>query len=116
MNDLTAVRERFQQDDLPTRLGGLAANLARVSSFSKNVNNKDAVYGLLEESKYFIEWSAGEADAERAADLVELQVQLSRWQYHWPSLWDDSTRRENLTTQARLWSDRVLQASGILDT
>lgn len=34
MDNLAARRERFQQDHLPTRLGGLAANLARVSSFS----------------------------------------------------------------------------------
>ena len=116
MNNLATIRDRYQQDDLAIRLGGLAANLARVSSFSKNVANNDAVYGLLEESKYFIEWSAGEADTDVAAQLVELQVQLARWQCTWASIWGDAARREDLARQARIWSDKVLDVSGILET
>jgi hypothetical protein len=116
MNNLATIRDRYQQDDLATRLGGLAANLARVSSFSKNVANNDAVYGLLEESKYFIEWSAGEADTDVAVQLVELQLLLARWQCTWASIWSDAARREDLARQARLWSDKVLDVSGILET
>lgn len=115
MHNVVSIHDRYLQDDLPTRLGGLAANLARVSSFSKNMANKDAVYGLLEESKYFIEWSAGEAETDIAVQLIELQVQLARWQCHWPSIWNDPARQENFARQARLWSDRVLEASGVLD-
>jgi hypothetical protein len=68
------------------------------------------VYGLLEESKYFLEWSAGEADTESAAQSVELQVQLSRCNTIGPP-----SRREILAQQARLWSNRVLEASGVLN-
>jgi len=113
MNSLATIRDRYQQDDLATRLGGLAANLARVSSFSKNSANNDAVYGLLEESKYFIEWSAGDADPDVAVQLVQLHVPLARWQRHWASIWSDAARREDLARQARLWSDKVLDVSGI---
>jgi len=48
--------------------------------------------------------------------LVELQVQLARWQYNWASIWDDVGRREEVSQQARLWSDKVLEVSGLLDT
>jgi hypothetical protein len=40
-------------------------------------------YIKLDESKHFIEWTAAEADIDKAAELVELQVQLARGQYNW---------------------------------
>jgi hypothetical protein len=115
MTDVISIRDRYLQDDLQTRLGGLAANLARIGSFSKNVANLNAVYGLLEESKYFIEWSAGETETDVAVQLVELQVQLARWQCAWASVWNDPACREDVARQARLWSDKVLEVSGVPD-
>ncbi|TXT23563.1 MAG: hypothetical protein FD131_5196 [Rhodocyclaceae bacterium] len=50
------VRQRFLRDPLPIRLGGLAADLARIASFSENPANRHAVASLLEEGKYFAEW------------------------------------------------------------
>jgi hypothetical protein len=34
MKDWTTIRDRYLHDALPIRLGGLAANLARIKSFS----------------------------------------------------------------------------------
>ena len=59
MNDLTAIRDRYLKDELPVRLGGLAANLARIGSFSKNTGNAEPVGDLVSESKWFIEWTNG---------------------------------------------------------
>ena len=73
------------------------------------------VFGLLDESKHFIEWTAAEAEVETAAQLVELQVQLALWQLDWDALWPDSDRRERMATESRAWSDRVLQLSGLID-
>ena len=78
--DRTSLRERYLHDNLPVRLGGLAANLRRIGSFSHHPANGDAVASQVDESKYFIEWTAAEAEVETAAQLVELQVQLARWQ------------------------------------
>ena len=83
MQNLGRIRERYLRDDVATRLGGIAANLARVSSFSKSPVNKEAVNGLLDESKYFIEWTAEETGSDTAAELVELQVQIACWQHRW---------------------------------
>ena len=77
------VRERFLRDSLPIRLGGLAADLARVASFSANPANRQAVASLLEESKYFAEWSASDAPLETQAVLAELQVMLAVWERRW---------------------------------
>ena len=102
------------RDQLPIRLGGLAANLSRVKSFALHDANQAAVAGLLEESKFFIDWTAGEAETSTAAELVELQVQLALWGRTWDEIWRDSARRQEVVRIAGQWSQRVLELSGLL--
>ncbi|MCP9495090.1 MAG: hypothetical protein MSG64_11640 [Pyrinomonadaceae bacterium MAG19_C2-C3] len=114
MNDLAKTRERFLRDDLPTRLGNLAANLARIGSFINNPVHHQVVNDLLTESKFFIEWTAAETETEVAAELVELQVQLACWQLRLANILDDSTQQARIAEQARRWSNRVLHVSGLM--
>lgn len=114
MNDWTAIRERYLRDNFPVRLGGLAANLSRIKSFAANDAGRDAVESLIAESKFFIEWTAAEAEINAAAELVELQIQLARWQYNWARIWDDRVQRRNVAEQSAAWSQRVLEMSGLL--
>lgn len=115
MPDWTAIRERYLRDELPIRLGGLAANLARVNSFSRNPVNREAVNSLLNESKLFIEWTAGDAEVDTAAQLVELQIQLALWQLEWDRIWADQGQRAQVAEQCRVWSDRIVGLSGLLN-
>ena len=55
MTDWTMIRERYMRDEPPVRLGGLAANLARIASFSDNARHRMPVIGLIVESQHFIE-------------------------------------------------------------
>jgi hypothetical protein len=114
MKNQTAIQERYMRDPLPIRLGGLAADLARVQSFSDNSNLRDAVAGLLEESRFFIEWTAPDAELEKQVALVELQRQLTRWQRSWAHIWADPARRAEVAERAGIWSERVLGMSGLL--
>ena len=114
MKDWTPIQERYLRDAVPIRLGGLAANLRRIKSFASQEASREAVASLIEESKYFIEWTAHEAHVETAAQLVELQVQLARWQRKWPQIWLDSIQRQQIAEQSSTWSDRVLKLSGLL--
>lgn len=114
MKDWTAIRERYLRDALPVRLGGLAANLSRIRSFAGHDANREAVEGLIDESKYFIEWTAAEAGVDAAAELVELQIQLARWQRNWAGIWADAERRKEIAEQSAAWSKRVLDLSGLL--
>jgi hypothetical protein len=114
MKDQQAIRERYLRDNLPVRLGGLAANLRRIKSFATKDTNQAVVESLIDESKFFIEWSAAEAETAKAAELVELQVQLARWQYRWGQIWPDTALRAQMAEQSRIWSDRVLNLSGLL--
>lgn len=114
MRNWTAFKERYLRDALPIRLGNLASNLARIQSRCQDIANRELVEMVLQESKYFIEWTAAEAEVETAAELVELQIQLARWQYCWATIWDDTQQRMMVAQQARIWSDRVLDMSGLL--
>jgi hypothetical protein len=113
MKDWNAIQKRYLRDELPIRLGGIAANLSRVRSFATHDANREAVASLLEESKFFIEWTAGEADIS-IAELVELQVQLSLWQRTWDEIWQNSTQRQHVASTSGKWSQRVLELSGLL--
>jgi len=114
MKNLEAIQERYLRDPLPVRLGGLAANLARVESFSDQIAHREVVERLLDESKYFIEWTALDADLNLQAELVELQRQLAQWQCGWQDIWDDPIKRRSVAAQAGVWSQRVLEKSGLL--
>ncbi len=114
MKDWTAKQERYLCESVPNRLGELAANLARIASFCTNDLNCDAVASLIEESKFFIEWTAIDTGIDRAAKLVELQVQLARWQLGWSNIWVDEAKRKTVAEQAKHWSEHVLEMSGLL--
>lgn len=115
MYDMNMLQERYLRDTLPERLGGLAANMARVSSFSRSAASREAVRSLIDESKFFIEWTVGETELDAAALLVDLQRQLARWQLDWDEIWADGTRRAGMADQARRWSERVMDLSGLLE-
>ena len=115
MATLQEIKQRYMQDPLPTRLGGLAANLARVNTFSRHDANQDAVFNLMNESKYFIEWTATEAELEVTAQLVDLQIQLAFWQHGLAKIWVDTKKRQEVAQQSRQWSDKVLELSGLLN-
>jgi hypothetical protein len=114
MKDWTVIQQRYLRDGLPVRLGGLAANLSRIKSFASHDANSKAVESLVDESKYFIEWTAAEADVDTAAELVELQVQLAGWQRNWARIWADPAQRKQMAEQSAAWSKRMLEMSGLV--
>ena len=116
MRDILPRRERYLRDNLAMRLGGLAANLRRMKSFAADAGGDDAVASLVEESKYFIEWTASDAPIDTAAQLVHLQVELARWQLQWAQRWSDTSQRLQLGERALAWSDHVLHLSGLLSS
>jgi hypothetical protein len=114
MKEWTAIRTRYLRDNLPIRLGGLAANLSRIGSFAAHDASREAVESIIDESKFFVEWTAADAEINIAAELVELQVQLARWQCNWGRIWADPGQRRTVIEQSASWSKRVLEMSGLL--
>lgn len=114
MRDWATIRERYLRDELPTRLGGIAANLSRIRSFAAQSASDEVVESLMDESKHFIEWTAAEAEIDTAAELVQLQLELAGWQRSWAQIRVDAALRDQLAKKAGIWSKRVLEMSGLL--
>ncbi len=113
MKNIEEIKTRYLKDGLPVRLGGLSADLARIASFALREDNWKVVETLLEESKFFIEWTASETNLEKKAFLMELQIQLALWYRIWSEIYTDPKKREKLSQQASLWSKKVLEMSGL---
>lgn len=103
---------------IPVRLGGVAADIARIASIAQ-VPAVAAVTSLLDESRAFIEWGAPDLLPDRvndAARLVEIQQGLTYWRSIWDQAQHDPTACAQLAEQAQQWSDEVLAMSGLLNT
>jgi hypothetical protein len=107
------LRERFMRDALPRRLGGLAATLGRVSSVARLSTDPMNVARLMEEAKYMIEWTAADTEPDIAAELVSMQTLLTLWLRAWDSASQHKEQRTLLSVQAKHWSDRALDFSGL---
>ena len=114
MNHLGNLRSRYLQDPIPTRLGGLAANLSRVASFAQHDGHQSAVSATMHESKWFIEWTAAELTTEETAELVQLQSQLAQWEIQSKDKWDNDSWRRGLISESKRWSERLMGMSGLL--
>ena len=102
------------KDPLPVRLGGLAANLSRIKSFSANENSRETVASLIDESKMFIEWTAAQAEINTAALMVDVQIQLALWQIRWEHICTNPSERKRIAEQSGIWSKQILELSGLL--
>lgn len=108
------LRERFLRDPLPRRLGGLAATLGRISSSARESSDPATVVHLLEEAKYLIEWTAADTEPEVAAELVSMQTLVNLWLKAWDKASQNKQQRILLSVQAKYWSDKAMDFSGLL--
>jgi hypothetical protein len=114
MMPYAAIRERYLRDEPRIRLGGLASNLARIQSFSGYADNKDEVVRLVEESAFFVEWTAVDLPDDEKVLLADLQRLLVAWQRSWHVIWEDQSRRDQVAREAGLWSQRILRLAGLI--
>lgn len=108
------MHDRFVRDPVSIRLGGLAASLARIRSFSNHPGHKDVVEGLLDECKHLIEWTVTDADLSVKVELLELKRRLARWHLRWDDIWKDEDWRKSVAEEAGRWSKRILDLSGLV--
>jgi hypothetical protein len=113
MMDKERLRERFMRDPLPRRLGGLAATLGRISSSARKSSDPAIVFELLDEARRLIEWTAGETEPEVAEELVHIQILLTVWQKAWGTASQNPHERLLLSLQAKDWSDKAVDFSGL---
>jgi hypothetical protein len=112
--NLEQGREKYLRQSMPRRLGNLASNLNRIATYSNGSFSKESIFELIRESQYFAEWTANDASLELTLSIVDMQRQLARWKLHWDEVWQDKTRKVQMQEQAKLWSETMLEHSGLL--
>ena len=115
MKDWITIQKRYLQDSVPIQLGGLASNLRRITSFSMYEGNREQVESLIQECKFFIEWTAKDTHIDAMADLADLQREITSWQRNWIKIWSGPILRKETADISRRWSDRVLEMTVFLD-
>ena len=102
------------RDALPVRIGGIAANLSHLKNAARQEELYTLAHRLIEETRWFIEWSGPEAEIEITAYLVEIQRELTAWKSCLATIWQNPEEREHLARQSETWSQKVLELSGLL--
>ena len=110
---VTLNQERFQQNDIPTRLNYLAAHFNQIQSLimpgvtispgivgssfeSIAIDSSEQIVSLIRESRYYIEWIVPhliDIDIDQAAVLVDVGRVLTWWLFDWEKIWTDTDSR-----------------------
>ena len=110
--DWDILKMHFLQADQTVQINSLALNLTRVRCLADSSTGNTIAQHLIRESQFFVEWIVVsidlESDADRAAELVDLQRLLSRWKLGWKTWWEDDQKREEMANLAQRWSDHLL--------
>jgi len=114
MKNLNEIRERYLKEPFNKRLGHLASDLARISALLENSKNKKAVDDILQESKFFIEWTVSEAPFNIQILLSEMQIKLAQLHFHLLHQKENPTEVDRLKKITKSWSEQVLEISGLL--
>jgi len=104
MGNLEEIKKRFSRNSLPVRLGCIASNLARMGSFARMKNNRDVIEDLVEESKFFIEWTVPKASSNIQEKLIDLQLKLALLKYN---------KKAEIIKLAESWSGKLIKLSGL---
>ncbi len=108
MISLQALKERFAKDPVPLRWGGIASDLLRISSMAHAERlDVPAFRDVLNETKLFTEWIAPDVEPEAQTTILSLQRSLATWS---PG---GSLPAADLEEQAREWSEKILDLSGL---
>ncbi|MBN3989891.1 MAG: hypothetical protein HWQ36_04880 [Nostoc sp. NMS2] len=115
MIEVTPKQQIFMQDDVTTRLRRLATHLSQIQSLWTQGSSEDLILALIDESRYFIEWTVPDMvkanDIDRACELVDLVRLLTRWLFHWDDIWTDAEQKQSASAQISYWLQRVLEIS-----
>lgn len=95
------------------RMGHLASDLLRVATFLKDRADINTVGDILEESKFFIEWTMADAPSEVQVLFADIQPRLALWQYRLSQRKKDIVEIEELQKSAKDWSAQLIDMSGL---
>ncbi|OYD99849.1 hypothetical protein [Nostoc sp. 'Peltigera membranacea cyanobiont' 232] len=115
MIEVTPKQQIFMQDDVTTRLRRLVTHLSQIQSLWTQGSSEDLILALVDESRYFIEWTVPDMvkadDIDRACELVDLVRLLTRWLFHWDNIWTDAEQKQSASQEISYWLQRVSEIS-----
>ena len=114
MKNLEDIKTRFLKEPFNARLGHLASDLVHIASFLEYPKDIKAANDVLEESKFFIEWTAPGAPFDVQSFLSEIQPQLSLWHLKLQQQKGNLKDIGEVKRLTRRWSDRLLEISGLV--
>jgi len=115
MNNLVEIQRRFLREGPKMRLGHLASDLSRVASFIEMGTDGKAVKAVMEEGKFFAEWTAEKVDLEIQILLAEIQCFLAQKESEWDVSFKMDSWRQDVIRQVRNWSQELLQRAGFIE-
>src|ERR1041384_5708545 len=101
-------RERYLRDPVPIRLGNLCSSLCHIAQYIDDSKRRDTAIRMINECKWFIEWTAAETEPEVAEQLVNIQVTLAGWQRGLAGESRAPFDPQDASRVARQFADRVL--------
>lgn len=107
MKDVAASHARYLRDPAPRRMGNLASDLLRLSSWVRGRWRDDMILDQMDQIAWMIEQNPEFASEE----LANMQREIC----HWRRIWPVEPARWLLAFRARVMSDRILELSGLLD-
>jgi hypothetical protein len=102
----------FSQFDPPRRLASIASNLIHVVRFQSD-SEGSLPLRMLSDAEHYIEWTTPVVSQEIAQELEQLRQLVTGWQSNWQEVWGEPQQRTHLVEQCQLWSDRLIEYSGL---
>lgn len=110
------IYSRFVRDKVPVRMGNMASNMGRIQAIGEMEGEVTTARTMIDETIMFIELTLPVTDFAKARLLTELKQILEQWRISIDEIWKDPTRHSLLCEQAGNWSDRLVEASGLLQS
>jgi hypothetical protein len=114
MRNWTQTQERYLKFDLSRQLGEIASSLSRIKSQIHLDIPQEGILATIEECLKFVTWTIPAVNVAVREHLIELEQLLSSWQHDLLTIYSNPLDRANLAEQAKTWSDKILNDSGLL--
>ncbi len=115
MNNREARKASFLKIPMPHQLGELAAALSLLVWFiTQHPERPDLTQIAMNEPSAYAEWLIPQVGSPLQAEVTEIYSSLQKWQRDWLQINANEVQQRTIGKQVREWSDRMLEASGLL--
>jgi hypothetical protein len=114
MNNWTETEAAFRCQRLSVRLERLAQTCLQLGKSIEVEVNHELALAILRKCKVFLELTAIDLDIDSAYELAQIQRQLSRWHLSWQATWECAATRQEISTLAVVWANRIREMVGTL--